>query len=391
MSQQASSGSETLAWGEPPWSAATLPAALSEPLPARADVAVVGAGFTGLAAAFRLARRGLRVAVLEAGRAGAGASGRTGGIVLEETAAGALEGVEACIPALERLLADATVACDLRLDGCHELAHRADDAPPAGPIAWRDGDAWLGVDERVPGGTLDPGALVSGLARAAREAGATLHTGTAVRALRRGAPVPVDLGGGAGLACDAVLLATGAFAGELVPGLASVRAVLTLALATGPLEPAALARLGLGDGRPFYTGDLPYLWGRPLAGGRLVFGAGLVAAAGPAPRPVRGPSGLRGVRVDAGEAAARLAALEARVRRLHPDLAELVVERRWGGPVAFRAGGVPLLARHPDDPRLVVASAYAGHGVALSARVAELAADALAAGAPLPAWGGAQD
>ncbi|HET8728930.1 MAG TPA: FAD-binding oxidoreductase, partial [Alphaproteobacteria bacterium] len=46
------------------------------------DVAVVGAGFTGLTAALHLARRGVRVAVLEAGEIGGGASGRNAGFVV---------------------------------------------------------------------------------------------------------------------------------------------------------------------------------------------------------------------------------------------------------------------------------------------------------------------
>ena len=47
----------------------------------RADVCIIGAGFTGLSAALRLAERGMNVVVLEAHRAGFGASGRNGGQV----------------------------------------------------------------------------------------------------------------------------------------------------------------------------------------------------------------------------------------------------------------------------------------------------------------------
>ncbi|MEL6700846.1 MAG: FAD-binding oxidoreductase, partial [Pseudomonadota bacterium] len=45
----------------------------------RADVAIVGAGFTGLTAALKLAQRGFDVAVIDAHRVGFGASGRNGG------------------------------------------------------------------------------------------------------------------------------------------------------------------------------------------------------------------------------------------------------------------------------------------------------------------------
>ena len=53
--------------------------AAAGPVEGKVDVAVIGAGFTGLSAALALAKRGARVAVLDAGRVGAGASGRNGG------------------------------------------------------------------------------------------------------------------------------------------------------------------------------------------------------------------------------------------------------------------------------------------------------------------------
>lgn len=63
------------------WEGAPRPDLPDRPLPARIDVAVVGAGITGLSAALTLARAGREVAVLEAGDAGAGASSRNAGFV----------------------------------------------------------------------------------------------------------------------------------------------------------------------------------------------------------------------------------------------------------------------------------------------------------------------
>src|SRR5438270_6619928 len=60
----------------------SMPPATVENLPARVDVAIIGAGFTGLSAARALAKKGATVAVLEANTIGWGASSRNGGMVL---------------------------------------------------------------------------------------------------------------------------------------------------------------------------------------------------------------------------------------------------------------------------------------------------------------------
>jgi len=73
------------------------------------------------------ARRGAEVVVLEAHHVGAGASGRTGAIALEGTAAGPLDDASDCLGALARLVREADITCDLELGGCWELEH----LPPA--------------------------------------------------------------------------------------------------------------------------------------------------------------------------------------------------------------------------------------------------------------------
>ncbi len=360
-------------WGEAPWKLALAPRA--DPPPARCDVAVIGGGFTGLAAAYALAGEGARVALLEATRIGAGASGRSGGIALEGTHLGSLEGVDACLPHLERLLAETQISCDLQLDGCWELVHRPRGAGTR-PL-WRDGDSELCVEATVAGGTLDPAALLAGLARAAAERGATLHEGARVDRIELAPDLALTVGGRR-LRAGCAIVALNAFTAQLLALETKLAPALTLALCTAPLDAEALAALGLATGRPFYTVDRPYLWGRPLPNGRVVFGGGLAFAGDgdPASAHIRAP-----------EAAAALARLEARVRALHPALAEVAIERRWGGPVAFPPGRPPLLARHPSAPNLLVAGGYAGHGIALGLRAGELAARAALSGDPLPAWG----
>jgi glycine/D-amino acid oxidase-like deaminating enzyme len=359
-------------WGTPPWSLhARIPAAR---LPPSCDLAVVGAGVTGLACGAVAARRGLRVVVLEAAKVGAGASGRTGGIVLEETAAGPLEGVTACIPALERILRELRIQCDLGLGKCWELAHRRG-REPAVP-GWTDGGERLVVREVVPGGTIDPGSLLTGLARAVLDAGGIIAEGSAVRAFRSGPRTALDLARGS-LTAGHVVLAMNAYTKGLAPEIEDVRAALTLAICTEPLDPETIASIGLRGGTPFYTADLPYLWGRPLADGRLIFGSGLAFD----------PSGdLSRIQIREGDAAAALASLEARVRGLHPKLAGVRVATRWGGPVAFSRDRRPILAPLARAPRVLVTGAYAGHGIALGVRIGELVADWAAGVGELPAW-----
>jgi len=356
-------------WGTAPWSV-TLEIPPAE-VPSRCDVAVVGAGFTGLSAALRLARAGLDVHVLEARRVGAGASGRTGGIVLEGTAVGPLPEVDRCLDTISRVVAQEGIDCDLRLPGCLELKH-AD-----GPSLWRDGEHGLRVAGRAAGGTIDPGALVQGLARAALAAGARIHEGAPVRSIDRG-PAPrlrVDDGE---LEAGHAVVAMNAYTPLLVPLTEAFHPALTLALCTEPLGDGVIETIGLSDEQSFYTLDFPYLWGRVLPDRRMIFGAGLLFDE---------TGDLCRLRLRDAEALEAFAQLESRVRGLHPALEHVRFTLRWGGPIAFVSGRAPLLGHLPGSPRVLLTGAYAGHGIALSVRAGEIAAEAIVQGRPLPAWG----
>ena len=161
-----------------------------------------------------------------------------------------------------------------------------------------------------------------------------------------------------------VVIATNAYLPTLIPLGVDLRPALTLALATAPIDEAT--RQAIGFRLPFYTVDLPYVWGRTIADGRLVFGSGLVFPPG---------NDVRETRADTDDARAVFARLEARVRAFHPALADVVIDRRWGGPISFIPGRAPILSLHPDDPNVVITGGCAGHGVALSFRIGEIVAD----------------
>jgi glycine/D-amino acid oxidase-like deaminating enzyme len=194
------------------WAATATPAAAHPPLHGeeRADLCVIGGGFTGLSATLHAAERGASVVLLEAGLVGSGASGCNGGQVIPglkldprelEAALGTERGgrltqlVGGAADFVFDLVRRHRIECDARQDGwlkaCHSPA-----ALRAASLTARDWsrrgaaveeidrsriaeltgtDAYLGgfVDHR--GGVLQPLSYSRGLARAAQQAGARIH------------------------------------------------------------------------------------------------------------------------------------------------------------------------------------------------------------------------
>src|ERR1700734_340832 len=107
-------------WGIPPWKISFRPPPRA--VPAAVDFAVVGGGFTGLAAAAWLRHLDPQksVALLEAHAIGAGASGRTGGMVLDKTAADDLPGLGDVLGGLTSIVHTLGISCDLTLPGAWE-------------------------------------------------------------------------------------------------------------------------------------------------------------------------------------------------------------------------------------------------------------------------------
>jgi len=371
------------AWGQPPWQIDFTPA--HQALPNKVDFAIIGGGFTGLAAAawLRLHAPEKSVVVFEAGRIGAGASGRTGGMVLAESAAGDLPGLGDVLAGLTRILGDLGHACgisliedcELVLSGAWEIVRKGGLAES--PISWNDSGTLRVVNE-VPGGTVHPGNLVEGLARAAEQLGAIIIEEARVERVDWGADADLVFAGGK-LRAGKVLFATNGLSLDLSGLKDRTHPRLTLAASTAPLGEEQIEAIGLSQRKPFYTVDFPYLWGRVYRDNSIVWGAGLVSA--------EDSGSVEQIDIAAEESSRMFASLERRIRQLRPGLEKLEFTHRWGGPILFRDGWEPVFDRHPASESGIVLGAYAGHGVALSVYLGTWAAEIMLRRRNLPEWG----
>lgn len=384
------------------WTAtAREPAPVADPFApgAALDLAIVGGGFTGVAAALAAAEAGASVALLEARTIGWGASGRNGGQVIpglkldpsemrtaygEERGRRLTEAVGAAADAVFALIERHRIDCAPRRAGWIQAAHAetaltrvqrrgrewAEAGAPA-ELLDRDAvrrlngtDAYLGgwIDRRA--GTLQPLAFVRGLARAAQRAGAKLHEDARVTQLTRDGEF-WRIGTIQGdIRARHVIVGQDGYADGLVPGLAeTLICVQSAQIATAPLPEGVRERIMPGGLCASETRRLAFYF-RQSAEGRLVFGG-------------RGAVGDR-------QNPAFFAALVAAMHRTFPDTKGLAIDHRWSGQVALTLDGIPHL--HEPEPGLLVGLGYNGRGVAMATLMGRWLADKALAGTepPLP-------
>ncbi len=378
--------------GEYPSSYYAATATLLPPLPelrgaGRADVCVVGAGYTGLSAALHLAERGYSVILLEAHRVGFGASGRNGGQVgpgqrvgqdVLERMVGRADarrlwdlGLEAH-DLVQELTARLGIDCGYRPGVLHADWH-AKDVPNAHDYAEklareydytqmealdRAGVQAIVKSPAYQGGVLDHGAghlhplrYALGLGRAALAAGAQIFENSLVTDIRPGAKLRVQTVKGH-VEADHVLVAANGYLGGLVPPVAAkVMPINNFIIATAPLpEGEVLARdVAVADSKFVIN------YFRLSEDRRLLFGGGESYG-------YRFPDIIRTVRKPMLE--------------VFPQLKDRPIDYAWGGTLAITMTRLPCFLRL--GPNLLSASGYSGHGVALASLAGLIMAETVA-------------
>jgi sarcosine oxidase len=367
------------------------------------DVAVIGLGSTGSAALYHLARRGLRVIGLEQaapGHEGGSSHGEsriirtayfehpsyvhlvraafenwraleaeTGQAVITPT--GILEAGHA-----GSTMVAATLASIREHDLPHELltGREASRRFPAFALP----DDWEGVFQ-PDAGILAADRAIRLHVEGAKAAGSEVRLGAKVRSVEpRGGGVQIRLADGTVLEAGAVVVAAGAWIGELVPALKPSLTISRQAVAWfDPVQPA----LTTPDRFPVFLLDAD-ADADPAAGAAadVLYGFPDFAGTG-----VKAASHLLGRTLTEADAA-RQDGDEADARRIRLAIERLIPAA--AGPVrrlkTCLYTSTPdadfIIDRHPDDPRIVLASACSGHGFKFAAVLGEILADLATAG-----------
>jgi len=374
-------------------------AGVTYPLPPHTGIAIVGAGYTGLAAARTLGRRGAEVLVLESETAGAGASTRNGGFVLPGYKrelpglirrlgfARALELFEESLRAMafvESLIAEEGIECDYHRAGhvtVAESRRQLEDLDRHRELLehrCRYPTTMLGADRigeeigsaRYVGGVLDPRAasvqpaqLLAGVRRAALGAGAKVAENTRVtRVSRDGARFTLETSRGT-LTADDVLVATN---GYRPPDPALRRRVIPVGshiIATAPLERGLQRRL-IPNAR--LVSDCRHLlhYYRMSGDGRLLFGGRAAFS------PIGTPAAATRLRHD--------------MVAIFPELRGTAIDFAWSGTLGFARDQLPHAGRMNG---IGYACCYGGHGVAMSLYLGYRMGEYLTGGDPPPIAG----
>jgi len=358
---------------------AAIPALPERPMPTDVDVLIVGAGYTGLAAARETAAAGRGTLVLDAGAMGAGCSGRNGGQVaysikpsLETLGSihGAARAYAICQEAREavaylRALATREVDCDWRDSGCFfgahtplkfELMAREAQHQPSGleqkitvvPRAEQRqeiaSDFYHGGCVYHDDASLDPMKLLLGLLRRAQHSGAAVQVQCAVKGIRSSRAGFEVLTARGILKARKVLIATNGYSDALSPW--HRRRVIPIGsyqIATEALGSARVSAL-IPHGRNVVDSRRVVVYFRPSPDGeRIIFGGRAALAE--------------------KDALACVPRLQAMMARIFPQLQSVRITHAWVGWVAYTFDTMPHLG---EQDGLYYCMGYCGQGVPLA-------------------------
>ena len=358
----------------------------SHPLPEVVDVAVIGAGYTGLSAARTLARRGAKVAVLEAETIGWGASSRNGGMVLTGMKLGirqliAKYGREltrrmyaaslASIDCVEKIVQEDKIACDFARSGHLEVAckqkhfdnyerqaelievefnHKLRVVPRSDLSAEIGSSIYYGgmVDETSAG--CNPARYVAGLANSAMKAGAEVYEHARVLTIERdwrGGETGWRISTSRGqIWTHEVFVATSGYTSAATPALRKKIIPIGSFTITTEILPKALAHELSPRNRMIYDSKNYLYYYRLTPDGRMLFGG----------RAAFFPENDETVRHSAD-------LLRRGMIEVYPLLRDARIEYVWGGTLDFAFDIMPHAGQMDG---MYYALGYAGHGVAMA-------------------------
>jgi gamma-glutamylputrescine oxidase len=358
----------------------------------RADVCIIGGGYTGLSCALHLAKRGYRVILLEARKVGWGASGRNGGqlgsgqrkdqIDLtkrlgDDDATRMWQLAEDAKALAKQLIADHDIDCDLKPGVAHP-DHKPGYAQESRDYVdflqqkyHYDQISYLEQDEMAElvgcdsyfGGSFDTSAshlhplnYALGLAAAAIKHGAILHESTVVESYQEGKVNRIVTNRGT-IQADSIVIACNGYLGKLDKRMSGkIMPINNFIIATEPLDAETVAAINPKD---IAIADSRFVvnYYRLSADKRLLFGGG--------------ENYGRNFPSD----------IESFVRKpmteIYPRLANIPIDYAWGGTLAVTLNRMPQFGRLGKN-NTYFAQGYSGHGVAAATLGGKLIADAIA-------------
>jgi glycine/D-amino acid oxidase-like deaminating enzyme len=376
--------------------AAPFAAAMQGPVEGKVDVAIIGAGFTGLSAARKLAREGVSVAVLEADHVGAGGSGRNGGHLNNGVAHGYADakahlGAEQAhrlyhaydrsIDMIEDVIREETIDCDFRRSGKLKLAskpshvdglkanfdliHREVDPDTrwlsksdlAGEVG---GDAFHGGMLYEKSAMMHMGKYVQGLGTAAARHGAQIWENAAVTARDKTATGWRLSTAKGTIEAARVIAATGAYGGRVKGSPLGyfrrrIISVGSFIIATRPLTPEEIKQTVPGN-RTYVTSMNIGNYFRLSPDNRLIFGG----------RARFSATSDQQSDAKSGEI------LRASMERLFPHLKGIQIDYCWGGLVGMTQDRYP---RAGEADGMIYGMGYSGHGAQMSTLLGQSLAD----------------